>query len=912
MVAVLLVDDTTSSNVMHGYEFNNETSSRRYSPAYDYQFENRPGPLRAENFYGKSKMLDKHEYEYLYVPDTNTAETYWNGETQGRMIGTHVDESEHGNTNAQATITIEQFVAELKKRIQEKELQKQKNDKLDVKLTGYGRTKKIQKINTTRPQKIKQRNKSIKMPSHIRKVLEPVIEKPKGKNVNKGLRGKTQNKQSSKNIGTNKPKISPILRPKKIEKRRPKLILPPKTKQSQRQPVMKIPPKKIIVKPTEKRNQEAQPSRKQKPFHKPKNDIINRKRGDKDLFQIGSSDPHQQSDNHLHQHDHLEAHKHHHKHQDSHSHDHAHANDHVHNHKHTHNHVHNHIHKHNEAHEHSAEHTHTEKHQHKHLEYIDAGGWRRSDTNKEAMDFKEPVSLSLLSRENSENRVDVEDLEKQKLEKYIDVISTDRPFSDSVNSDPYKDYEPFEEYQEAIESPHMAYNDDTSIDTYDNRERGFDFNVREKFPENHEISEEKSPSSNEYFVTPYPSPTDMSKERNKLMDLIPEDQKNKYPVEVEEITYEEYLELQKMGDTFEEPIDEYDEDFDKESRFSNSLGSTDFNGYSDQTGYGTNNNYVRVKYDGAKEEDKDLLFEKIRMIPENEVLRSNNKFGTILNTIPANEIEKMMLLNQYEGNKIRFMSQMNPFEKSNFIHKENEVAFETQSGFETIPMVFTHNNENQHEIAFENQHAFQLVDEPTARTSKMFDGNDHKVNSNDLIAQNRMDYDTEDYYYIEDVLNRTDTSVEYVTPLPVANNDIIAHATKRKNVDDAVEKQEFTKEEEEDYKEYYDELLAMYTYDDFDKLQQEKVANITEDVSNNKQSIVNLEVTAGEGLIHNKYDLVEPRPVYVVYPVTEEYKETKTITTEETLYETSTAKIIQKNFDTNNTHNFSIDYNNFL
>ena len=41
---------------------------------------------------------------------------------------------------------------------------------------------------------------------------------------------------------------------------------------------------------------------------------------------------------------------------------------------------------------------------------------------------------------------------------------------------------------------------------------------------------------------------------DKLLELIPQDQRNKYPVEVEEITYEEYLQLSKKGETFEEPL----------------------------------------------------------------------------------------------------------------------------------------------------------------------------------------------------------------------------------------------------------------------------------------------------------------------------------------------------------------------
>jgi hypothetical protein len=152
--------------------------------------------------------------------------------------------------------------------------------------------------------------------------------------------------------------------------------------------------KKHEPSPSIKNKVKTKPSRKQKPFHKPKKD-----EDEEDFFQIENSDSHQHSDHHIHQHDHLEAHKHHHKHKESHDHAHDHSNDHEHNHKHTHNHVHNHIHKHNEAHEHSAEHSHTEKHHHKHLEYIDAGGWRRrNDEYSETMLKEEPVALIMENR----------------------------------------------------------------------------------------------------------------------------------------------------------------------------------------------------------------------------------------------------------------------------------------------------------------------------------------------------------------------------------------------------------------------------------------------------------------------------------------------------------------------------------
>jgi len=152
-----------------------------------------------------------------------------------------------------------------------------------------------------------------------------------------------------------------------------------------------LPDKAIDKKQTSKsdKSEEKQISQKQPKFTLPK--LEKQKKIKKetvvdteedDFFRQGNAEAH--GNHHVHQHDHLHAHKAFHKHKSKHDHKHAHSNDHVHNHKHTHNHVHNHIHKHNEQHEHSAEHTHTEKHHHKHLEYIDAGGWKkRNDPNSD-------------------------------------------------------------------------------------------------------------------------------------------------------------------------------------------------------------------------------------------------------------------------------------------------------------------------------------------------------------------------------------------------------------------------------------------------------------------------------------------------------------------------------------------------
>ena len=75
---------------------------------------------------------------------------------------------------------------------------------------------------------------------------------------------------------------------------------------------------------------------------------------------------------------------------------------------------------------------------------------------------------------------------------------------------------------------------------------------------------------------------------DKLLELIPMEQRHKYPVEVEEISYEEYLELSKRGDTFEEPLydDEDVTEVDVMDHFNDPM-----------VGFDSNNNVVKLKYE---------------------------------------------------------------------------------------------------------------------------------------------------------------------------------------------------------------------------------------------------------------------------------------------------------------------------
>lgn len=93
---------------------------------------------------------------------------------------------------------------------------------------------------------------------------------------------------------------------------------------------------------------------------------------------------------------------------------------------------------------------------------------------------------------------------------------------------------------------------------------------------------------------------------DKLLELIPQDQRNKYPVEVEEISYEEYLELSKRGDTFEEPIYE-----DTEQDI------THFDHFDDNIGFDSNNDVVKIKFE-------DSLLTRPRMSRRNDVENAPN------------------------------------------------------------------------------------------------------------------------------------------------------------------------------------------------------------------------------------------------------------------------------------------------
>ena len=444
------------------------------------------------------------------------------------------------------TITIEQFVKELKKRKEAKQAIKKKKEALG----NPGKKSGKQKTSGNRKKKNGkavggggEKKRPSSAPQKTRK-SKPALKQP--------TTGSSQRKQKAKQAKASQKK--------KIASKKKTPLLKPSSRPSKRKPLLKLPtPAK------------TKPSTAKKPVLRTKKKVVKQEViEDDDPFNFGSSNAQTHSDHHIHHHDHLEAHKHHHKHKESHAHEHAHSNDHVHNHKHTHNHVHNHIHKHNEAHEHTAEHAHTEKHTHKHLEYIDQGGWRRRDqgeTYEDGIIVEEPQELVLQEREgrNGNPRLNV----KHELQKFIQSYK-------AYNSD-------------SLESPRVETSLAGVSPPYPAGESSIRFNQQAKQEADYahhdiyEEAEEAVGAKPEAFVSP-------------LEHASP------HPVEVEEISYEEYLRLQEKGPTFEEELDEYD-DYQPAEGFQDGYDSygDSYPSYGpvDQLGYGTEDDHIVMpEYEG--------------------------------------------------------------------------------------------------------------------------------------------------------------------------------------------------------------------------------------------------------------------------------------------------------------------------
>ena len=486
-----------------------------------------------------SQSAKDYDYEYQEEPMINATRKFFFG-GDGINHNNHKPSEYHyddtlpfGKLEDKDTLTIEQFVNELKRRKEAKERQKQKQLTKSKAKKG---TKSVSK-------------KNVRAKKEQAKGASKQKRKPKSSS-----RPSKSKKQKSTKINQRKqrPKSGAIQKPRSTKTKKSKEPKPNKTK------------KKPEPKPSIKNKVEAKPSRKQKPFHKPKKDTKHKIKDqeDEDPFQIGNSNAHQHSDHHIHQHDHLEAHKHHHKHKASHSHSHDHSNDHEHNHKHTHNHVHNHIHKHNEAHEHTAEHAHTEKHHHKHLEYIDAGGWRRrNDEYSETMLEEDPTAIILEGR--GLMKADPKDNVKNYLQKFIESYKT----AASPDEDDDENNEVLQNLDEKensvkIEKPtafsKFSQNEKDSSDIVEELD-GFSFDQDELST----FNKHKYDRINHH----YDGEDDLTNE--KQMALRP-----------------------KVG----EHSAEYDYNTGDGVQFAADYDDEEYSDYDDQIGYGSDNNIVRVEH----------------------------------------------------------------------------------------------------------------------------------------------------------------------------------------------------------------------------------------------------------------------------------------------------------------------------
>ena len=264
--------------------------------------------------------------------------------------------------------------------------------------------------------------------------------------------------------------------------------------------------------------------------------------------------------------------------------------------------------------------SHVEKHHHKHLEYIDAGGWRkRSDVeSNQPILYPELKQLEVevdpnetLSEEESESD-EILDLIRSHLGRFLTerkavmsasdsdegvptVINYEGHMYDATNEDGAQESIQVENYK-APRGNMLSYPDYK-------REKSFSYNEYmlqtptniPKSPQlqavtHHYLDKNREETfmdrsdiytDDNHLVASYPV---AEVKPQKILDLVPQEQRDKYPVEVEEITYEEYLELSKKGETFEEPLDDDDDD-------------EYFQLYNDNMGFDSQKNSVRIKFE---------------------------------------------------------------------------------------------------------------------------------------------------------------------------------------------------------------------------------------------------------------------------------------------------------------------------
>ena len=232
----------------------------------------------------------------------------------------------------------------------------------------------------------------------------------------------------------------------------------------------------------------------------------------------------------------------------------------------------------------------------------------RNDVFEEPIDRSDEFVDDSMRKDNYNFDDDIMELIRTELERFIGEQNIERSFGGFENIQEHEDFpEPapvtkhatdfkvddreevhgeIRNYEAPIIDDYKQLSQAGKYDDYKHQPKHDDLFMERPF-----IADKALSSPNTNYLSQLPKDTDFRLESqprpNKLLELIPSEQRNKYPVEVEEISYEEYLELSKRGDTFEEPL--YEDDFDEEDLMEH------FN--EPMVGFDSNKDVVKVKYE---------------------------------------------------------------------------------------------------------------------------------------------------------------------------------------------------------------------------------------------------------------------------------------------------------------------------
>ena len=300
---------------------------------------------------------------------------------------------------------------------------------------------------------------------------------------------------------------------------------------------------------------------------------------------------------------------------------------------------------------------------------------------------------------------------------------------------------------------------------------------------------------------------------DKLLELIPQDQRNKYPVEVEEITYEEYLQLSKKGETFEEPLYE---DLDKDIE--------EYDIYTDNMGFDTNNNIVTIKYE-------DALADLSR--PRTSRRNDLDEFPTYFDKSTEQDGTKSMMMMfppTKIPDKIPFLMNQSPQymlpQARTLIMNDGDLHQVDISSNSIVDPRWGSSNGKIMEIP---TGVYQIMNTETGNN----DGNEEVVNMNDN-SNRRMDANFDDYEYI-DTIDDNEDGADAATTMLRDNIDII-----QTKVNDNLE-----------------EIDVETSNDDIDEAAKQKTDDNEDDALKEQTDMYTTGKTTS---------FIPPRPVYVVYP----------------------------------------------